>query len=400
MKPVSTSEVRARVSTATVLECPPGARVGLEDDDVVPGAVELARRDQTRDPGAHDRDPAHRAFTRARRARPAGSSKPLSRTSSAQARRALGLGLPGPRQPVQSERGRRSCQKPLGPDGASGAASSQTAVSAPCAGSRSSGRASRVKRGSASVEPARAHPSRVHREDGDRVRAPPLGELLGDDHLEALRVRVEARAVEILALELEVVRPQPRRVHAARGDEDDPRAGTAARSSGASKPVSSSGPSTWVAMVSSWPCGVWRRSSTSTPALWSDAAQVGPRLAKRGREARTASRSERSHCQVSGRRRSGASRPRTRSAAASSRSRSRPTMCTRAPRAASPVPAASPMPPLAPVTITSAPVTRETGPAARSRRRSAGGSRAPRSRARRRDRGPVEQRTRTRGKPR
>ena len=70
-------------------------------------------------------------------------------------------------------------------------------------------------------QPAGAHPSRVHGEDPDRIGAPALRELLGDDHLEALGVRVEPRAVELLALELEVVWSQPRRVHAARRDEDD-----------------------------------------------------------------------------------------------------------------------------------------------------------------------------------
>ena len=42
---------------------PAGAGVGLEHDHVVSREVELARRDQARDPGADDRDAAHRAST-------------------------------------------------------------------------------------------------------------------------------------------------------------------------------------------------------------------------------------------------------------------------------------------------------------------------------------------------
>ena len=68
-------------------------------------------------------------------------------------------------------------------------------------------------------------PPRVHRVNHDPGARQLLCPELGKDHLPALGARVHLRSVKVPALALQVINPEPLRVHATRGDVDDPRRG-------------------------------------------------------------------------------------------------------------------------------------------------------------------------------
>ena len=107
----------------------------------------------------------------------------------------------------------------------SGWVASQTIVSAPAAGVRSSGRISRWKAGSDLGEARRVGPARVHRRERDAGLGEPARPLAHERHLGPLRAGVRARPGVRRGAELEVVEVESLRVHAARRDRDDPRTG-------------------------------------------------------------------------------------------------------------------------------------------------------------------------------
>ena len=83
-----------------------------------------------------------------------------------------------------------------------------------------------VEAGQRGSHAGRVRPSRVHRVDHDPGARQLLCPHLGEDHLRAFGARVHGRPVELSTLALQVVDPDPLRVHAARGHVDDPRRGT------------------------------------------------------------------------------------------------------------------------------------------------------------------------------
>ena len=105
----------------------------------------------------------------------------------------------------------------------------------------------------------------MHRRERGGPAIETLGQQLREHDLRALGMGVEARAVELAPVELEVVGGEPCRVHAGRGDEDDLR-GRGPAKGRTEKAGEEKGATTPVAKVSSWPT-LRSRVAVSTPAL-------------------------------------------------------------------------------------------------------------------------------------
>ena len=355
MNPVSTAWCSPPSSTSTVLTCPPmrasasktvrswsrcSRWAATSPDTPVPTIAIFM-------PTPRRRRPGRRTSRRARRRRTRACGSPAG-------------GSVGRR--------RRSCQKSPLDVSAAGEEASHTAVSAPCAGVRRSGRSSDRKRGNDPCRPGvSAQPgcrawnamSAVPGRSGQRAFSTTWARLA----LAYARVPWNGAGGALSAA------TSRRCGYIPPDDTVRTRAPFVDRRRGRSRFVSRNGATTCTWAVSSIPSTVRSRSWTSAPALWTTTSSRSVCVVSSSARVRTSSSTVKSLVWVTTDAPGTSSR--SFSIARVSLTSSRPTRRTSAPRRANPLAVASPRPPVAPVTTATRP------------RRSGAGSSSQSNRARR-----------------